>query len=109
VPHRIAPNTETIQYRYKLPESALEGIAWYCEQCGHELYREVWEIAAELPQTAYLRITQAFNADAARRSCKSCGAVHPPVDLAPYRWAQIAEELKAEAAAAAKPAPAATA
>jgi 3-hydroxyanthranilate 3,4-dioxygenase len=97
VPHRIAPIAETIQYRYKLAESELEGVAWYCEQCGRELYREVWEIAAELPQAAYLRISQAFNADAARRTCKTCGAVHPVIDLAPYRWAQLSEELRAEA------------
>ena len=102
VPHRIAPTTVTIQYRYKLPESELEGVAWYCEQCGHELYREVWEIAAEIPQAAYLRISQGFNADASCRTCKSCGTVHPVVDLAPYRWAQIAEEIGAEAGESAR-------
>jgi 3-hydroxyanthranilate 3,4-dioxygenase len=102
VPHRVVPTAETIQYRYKLPESELEGVAWYCEQCGHELYREVWEIAAEIPQAAYLRISQGFNADPARRTCKSCGAVHPMVDLALYRWAQIAEELRAEASESAR-------
>ena len=99
VPHRIVPKTETIQYRYKLPESELEGVAWYCEGCGKELYREVFELASELPQEAYLRIARAFNADAQRRTCQSCGAVHPAIDLAPYRWAQIAQELRAEVAA----------
>ena len=102
VPHRIAPTAETIQYRYKLPESELEGVAWYCEQCGHELYREVSEIAAEMPQAAYLRICQGFNADPSRRTCKSCGTIHPTIDLAPYRWAQIAEELSAEAGESAR-------
>jgi hypothetical protein len=97
VPHRVVPSAETIQYRYKLPESELEGVAWYCEQCGHELYREIWEIAAEIPQAAYLRISRGFNADESRRTCKSCGAVHPSIDLAPYRWAQITAELHAEA------------
>ena len=102
VPHRIAPTAETIQYRYKLPESELEGVAWYCEPCGQELYREVWEIAAEIPQAAYLRICQGFNADPSRRTCKSCGTAHPIIDLAPYRWAQIAEELRAEAGESAR-------
>ena len=102
VPHRIVPKSESILLRYKLPESELEGVAWYCEQCGHQLSREVWEIAAELPQEAYLRITRAFNADAKRRICTSCGAVHPEIDLAPYRWAEVARELKAEAAEPAK-------
>lgn len=102
VPHRIVPASETIQYRYKLPESELEGVAWYCEHCGNELYREIWEIGAELPQAAYWRITGAFNGDAARRACKSCGVVHPMIDLAPYRWAALAEEIKAEIAEGAK-------
>jgi len=104
VPHRIVPKTESVQYRYKLPESELEGIAWYCERCGHELYREAWEIASELPQAAYLRITHAFNADEKRRSCASCGAIHPTIDLAPYRWAQLVEELRSEANVTKKPA-----
>jgi 3-hydroxyanthranilate 3,4-dioxygenase len=102
VPHRIAPTAETIQYRYKLPESELEGVAWYCEECGHELYREIWEIAAEIPQAAYLRISQGFNADPSRRTCKSCGTVHPTIDLAPYRWTQIVGDISAEAGESAR-------
>jgi hypothetical protein len=96
VPHRIVPRSETIHYRYKLPESELEAVAWYCAGCGKELYRETWELAAELPQEAFLRITNAFNADAQRRRC-GCGAVHPAIDLAPYRWAELAQQLRAEA------------
>jgi 3-hydroxyanthranilate 3,4-dioxygenase len=99
VPHRIVPASETIQYRYKLPETELEGVAWYCEGCGQELYREVWELASELPQEAYLRIARAFNDDAQRRTCRGCGAVAPVLDLAPYRWATVARELREEAAA----------
>ncbi len=104
VPHRILPSAKTIQYRYKLPDSELEGVAWYCEGCGSELYREVWEITDELPQEAYFRITSAFSADAKRRTCARCGTVHPPIDLSPYRWAEVARELRAEAAS--QPAPA---
>jgi 3-hydroxyanthranilate 3,4-dioxygenase len=98
VPHRVVPKSESILYRYKLPESELEGVAWYCEPCGKELYREVFELEKELPQEGYERISKAFNADASRRTCKSCGVVHPQIDLAPFRWEQIAKELKAEAA-----------
>jgi mannose-6-phosphate isomerase-like protein (cupin superfamily) len=97
VPHRIVPKTESTLYRYKLPESELEGLAWYCEHCGAALYREVFELATELAQEAYARIVAAFNADRARRTCTSCGVVHPEVDLAPFRWAELAKELKAEA------------
>jgi len=99
VPHRIVPSAETIQYRYKLPESELEAVAWYCDGCGGELHREVWEIASELPQEAYLRAAHAFNGDAKQRTCATCGAVHPLLDLAPYRWAEVARELKDETAA----------
>lgn len=97
VPHRIVPSSESILYRYKLPESELEGLAWYCEACGNALYREVFEIANELPQEAYPRIVRAFNADAKRHTCGSCGAVHPEVDLSPYRWAELARDLRQEA------------
>ena len=62
----------------------------------------MFETAAELPQEAYLRIARAFSADAKRRKCASCGMVHPEIDLAPYRWAEVARELKAEAAEPAK-------
>jgi 3-hydroxyanthranilate 3,4-dioxygenase len=99
VPHRIVPEVETIQYRYKLPESELEGVAWYCEGCGGELYREIFEIKSELPQEAYLRIASAFNADESQRKCRKCSTVHPAIDLSPYRWKALAAELRAEAPA----------
>jgi 3-hydroxyanthranilate 3,4-dioxygenase len=98
VPHRIVPSSETIQYRYKLPESELEGVAWYCEHCGNELYREVWELKEELPQEAYARISGAFNADAKRRTCSQCGNVHPTLDLTLFRWQEVARLLRDEAA-----------
>jgi 3-hydroxyanthranilate 3,4-dioxygenase len=96
VPHRIVPTSESILYRYKLPESEVEGLAWFCDGCGAEIYREAFDLGAELPQEAYDRICRGFNADAARRACKSCGTVHPPIDLTPYRWAEVAKELKQE-------------
>jgi 3-hydroxyanthranilate 3,4-dioxygenase len=98
VPHRIVPTSETIQYRYKLPESELEAVAWYCENCGNELYREVWELKEELPQEAYARISGAFNADAKRRTCSQCGNVHPTIDLTLFRWQEVARLLRDEAA-----------
>jgi 3-hydroxyanthranilate 3,4-dioxygenase len=98
VPHRIVPASETVQYRYKLPESQLEGVAWYCEGCGNELYREIWELADEVAQEAYLRIARTFSADAERRCCGKCGAVHPALDLSPFRWAEVARLIREEAA-----------
>jgi len=65
-------------------EHELDGIAWYCEQCGHQL-EEVWlpcqGIEARLAETL-----AAFNADVARRTCKRCGAILPdPAQHPPWR------------------------
>ncbi len=101
-PHRIVPAGESLHLRYKLPESDREGVAWYCEGCGGELHRVVWDLAATPAQQGYLDACTAFNADAGRRSCASCGAVHPEIDLAPYRWQAIADEQRAGAPVAAR-------
>jgi 3-hydroxyanthranilate 3,4-dioxygenase len=93
-PHRIVPASECVQYRFKAEHAGLEGVAWYCEACGTELRRDEWDTAELLPQEAYLRHCEAFNADRARRTCAKCGAVHPPVDISGNRWAKIAAELR---------------
>jgi hypothetical protein len=93
-PHRIVPATESVQYRFKPEHPGLEGLAWYCERCGSELWREVWDTARELPQEGYLRCCRRFNDEAALRTCKVCGDVHEAIDLAPYRWAEIAAQIR---------------
>lgn len=93
-PHRMLPSEPSIQYRYKAANSGLESVAFHCEGCDHELHAETWDTAAETPQAGYLRATSAFNAAPASRTCSKCGAVHPEVDLAGYRWAEIAADLK---------------
>ena len=35
-------------------------------------------------------------------TCKSCGAVHDQIDLVPYRWLEVAKQLKQEAEEPAK-------
>lgn len=97
-PHRILPSEESIQHRFKLPESELEGVAWFCDDCGEELHRTVWQLADELPQEGYLRACNAFSADAALRSCGGCGATRPEIDLAGFQWESIAQELRASSA-----------
>ncbi len=56
-------------------------IAWYCSECAHEIYRQDFERVGHtgrfLSQTA-TPVVEAFNADAARRSCPACGWEHPP-------------------------------
>ena len=97
-PHRIVPEGECVQLRYRPEFPGLEGVAWYCDGCGKEVARDVWDTADELPQEGYLRATTAFNADPAKRTC-TCGKVHPPVDLGPYRWAEVAAEVRKDLAA----------
>ncbi len=113
--HRIVPDRPAVQLRYKAVVAGLEGVAWHCESCGTEIAREVWDTAEELPQEGYLRACAAFNEDAARRKCPNCGSVHAAIDLAPFRWADVAKEVRddrartaaKETAKAAKPAKAA--
>lgn len=97
-PHRLVPDTENVTLRYKAQDAGLEGIAWYCETCGGELYREVWDTAVEISHDAYLRVTTGFNANVGHRTCGRCSAVHDPVDLSPYRWEEIAGEIREERA-----------
>ena len=97
-PHRIVPEGECVQLRYKAEHPGLEAVAWYCESCGAELAREVWDTAAEIPQEGYLRACREFNADAARRTCASCGRIHEEVDLSPYGWEAVAAEIREDMA-----------
>ena len=93
-PSRILPNKKSIQYRYKATEAGLEGIAWYCEKCDRQLFREVWDTAKELSQKAFLRVIGKFNDTSSRRKCRSCGKVHPKIDLKGFRWEKIAQDLE---------------
>ena len=98
-PHRIVPKTESIHLRYKASEPGREAVAWYSDKTREEVSRITWDCADELPQEAYLRACRAFNADAKMRTCPTTGAVLPQIDLAPFRWAALAAEIKeAEAA-----------
>jgi hypothetical protein len=97
-PHQIRPRTESVQLRYKARAPGLEGVAWYCPTCGAEVAREEWDTAQELPQDASWRISQAFNADAARRTCARCGTEHPPADLTGIRWPETAAAIRAATA-----------
>ncbi|NIB38373.1 hypothetical protein HBA55_02180 [Pseudomaricurvus alkylphenolicus] len=92
-PHRYTPSEESVQYRYKAENAGLEGVAWYCDNCGEELKREIWDTAIELPQQGYQRACEAFNASSADRHCNSCGTEHPKVNLELYRWTEITDEL----------------
>lgn len=94
MPHRIIPETECTQYRYKAEIAGLEGVAWYCEDCGNEVHREIWDTSEKAPQRGYIDACDAFNASEDLRSCQSCSAHQPQVDFDTTRWQEIASELK---------------
>ena len=59
-------------------EGELEAFAWYCEKCGHELYKEelqVRSIVDDLPP-----VFDRFYADDDHRKCDECGWEMPPRD-----------------------------
>lgn len=65
-------------------EQELDGIAWYCEQCGHKL-DEVWLPCKDI-EVQLAGALAAFNADVARRTCERCGALLPdPAQQPPWR------------------------
>ena len=92
-PHRIVPETECIQTRYKAREAGWEGVAWYCDKCGAELWRSEWNTAKQLPQNGYWKSCEAFNDEVAHRTCAGCGTVAAAIDLSGFRWRNIAAEL----------------
>jgi hypothetical protein len=92
--HRLVHAEESVVLRY-VPQSPLvEGIAWYCETCARELHREVWSTGERLSQEAYVEASTRFNADARRRTCAGCAAIHPPVELGGFGWEEAAGQLK---------------
>jgi 3-hydroxyanthranilate 3,4-dioxygenase len=95
-PHRITPTQDSAQYRYKARDAGLEAISFYCSACDGLLYRETWDTSGEVPQAAYLRVTERFNGEPELRTCAGCAHESPPIDLRGFRWRQIAEELSQE-------------
>ena len=89
VPSRLVPDGENVQIRLKAEPAVREAVAWFCT-CG-ELVQSI-EIPAGIVQAAYLAAVEAFNASA--RTCASCGAVHPPVELGDTAWDQVAAALR---------------
>ena len=93
-PHRLIPEEENTTVRYKAQDAGLEGVAWYCEKCSHELFREVWDTKETISHEAYLRLTTKFSDNLEIRTCEECGDVHEPIDVSPYRWESVAEEIR---------------
>ena len=80
VPHspQRGPNTVGLVLEIPRPDDTMDGLAWFCEKCHHELYREhfmLGNIETDLPI-----IFKKYYADLDLRTCKQCGHVmDPPV------------------------------
>jgi len=98
-PHRIVPTETSVMMRYKQMHAGLEGVAWYCDNCDAEIYRQVWDTATTLSQLKYEEVCSRFAADASLRTCRRCGSIHPAPDLAGFRWSEVACAIAAESAA----------
>jgi len=98
-PHRIVPAETSVMMRYKQMHAGLEGVAWYCDSCDAEIYREVWDTATTLSQLKYQEVSSRFAADASLRTCRQCGLVHPAPDLAGFPWPEVAREVAAASGA----------
>jgi mannose-6-phosphate isomerase-like protein (cupin superfamily) len=94
VPTRLTPDGENVQIRLRAEPPAREAVAWYCASCGALVHAR--ELPLGIAQENYWAAVQAFNGDAAARTCKSCGAVHPPVDLGDIQWPTVAAALRSD-------------
>jgi hypothetical protein len=94
-PTRIIPDGENLQIRLKAEPPTREAVAWYCGSCGALVHHRELELG--IVQDQYWRAVHAFNADAATRTCRGCGVVHPVVDLGDIAWPAVADALRAEA------------
>ena len=64
----------------------IDGFEWYCFNCGTKVARvevELKDIVKDLPP-----LFEAFYADEARRTCPSCGELHPGVQP-PAGWVEL--------------------
>jgi 3-hydroxyanthranilate 3,4-dioxygenase len=82
VPHspQRGPNTIGLVIEQQRPGHMEDGLAWFCELCNNELYREMFlleNIEVDLPV-----IFKKYYADLDLRTCKKCGHVmEPPVPV----------------------------
>ena len=78
IPHspQRGPNTVGLVIEQQRPTGVNDGLAWFCENCGHELYREPFvldNIETDMPV-----IFDRFYSNLALRTCDNCGTVMEP-------------------------------
>lgn len=73
-PQRFANTVGLVIERQRLP-GELDGLLWYCEQCGSELYSEYFQL--ENVETQFPPIFKKFYSSKDHRTCQHCGHLHP--------------------------------
>ena len=71
-PQRRADTVGLVIERQRRP-GELDGFQWYCENCGHRLYEEFFELTDIEKQ--FPPLFERFYASAERRTCANCGTV----------------------------------
>ncbi|MEB3980048.1 hypothetical protein OQ968_02075 [Mycobacterium sp. 663a-19] len=100
-PHRIEILEPSVHVRFKAAKPAVEGVAWFCDNCASEVHRIEFDVTEEqLVQDGYVAACAVFNSDATLRTCDNCETVHEPVDLTGIRWQETAELIRTAAGAA---------
>ena len=99
-PHRIVPREPSLHVRYKARVSELEGVAWYCEECGTQRDRTEWNASDVLPQEGYAHACRHYAAAIEGTKCAKCGTPAPKLDLSDVRWDALATALRAAPKAA---------
>ncbi|KAA3633586.1 MAG: 3-hydroxyanthranilate 3,4-dioxygenase [Bacteroidetes bacterium] len=74
-PQRFA-NTVGLVIESKRPEGMMDALEWYCESCGHQLYREPFPLENIVTQMPV--IFDRYYNDEKLRSCDNCGHVMQP-------------------------------
>lgn len=69
-PQRFANTVGLVIERQRLP-GELDGLLWYCEQCGSELYSEYFQL--ENVETQFPPIFEKFYGSKEHRTCQHCG------------------------------------
>lgn len=78
VPHspQRKANTIGIVIEQKRPDTAIDALEWYCENCNNLLLRDEFKlknIVTELPV-----LMNKFYSDESKRTCNSCGTIMEP-------------------------------
>lgn len=85
-PQRPIPGSLGLVVEGTRRDTDIDGFEWYCFNCGAKLHRvevNIKDIVKDLPP-----LFSAFYDDRARRTCRSCGTVHPGREPPPG-WAVL--------------------